>query len=256
MTSVLCVASDTSTENKAMNTGRCLAEPCFVLHLRPYRDTSALVEFFSLVHGRFTAVVKGLRGNNKSRHKYRAALQPFNLVLVSWQGRNELKTVVDVQFQHTYPLLGRSLFCGIYINELLERLLHRQDPLPEIFHLYEECLQNLQRCDSEELILRRFEFSLLEQLGYGLNFSRTADNSEVVAGKDYYYQLERGLLPVIDRRVDDEHYAGAQLIELAEEHYSAASLRVAKRLTRRSLRHLLGVEPLRSRELFISGVSK
>lgn len=214
------------------------------------------MELFSLVHGRFTAVVKGLRGNNKSRHKYRAALQPFNLLLVSWQGRNELKTVIDVQFQHTYPLQGRKLFCGIYINELLERLVHKQDPLPEIFHLYEECLQNLQRSPSEELVLRRFEFALLDQLGYGLNLSRTADSKQIDAGIDYYYRLEEGFLAVSNQPVKGEYYAGAQLIELAEAHYSAASLRVAKRLTRCCLRHLLGAEPLRSRELFKSGVAQ
>ena len=225
-------------------------EMCFVLHIRPYRDTSALVNLFSPNYGRFTCVAKGLRGGGKSRQTWRAALQAFNLVAASWQGRGELKSLLDVQSQHSYHLQGRALFCGLYINELLERLLHQHDPQTNIFLLYTQCLGQLHSGAQLEESLRRFEFGLLEELGYGLNFSHcTRTGLAVNPEHDYYFHADDGLI-LADESITVGRFSGKILLQLANGDFSGDALLAAKRLSRLALQVLLGSKPLRSRALF------
>ncbi|MBQ0796640.1 DNA repair protein RecO [Zhongshania sp.] len=230
--------------------------PCFVLHLRPYRDTSALVELFSLDHGRFTCVAKGLRGGSRSRQQWRAALQVLNLVSVSWQGRGELKSLLDAQHQRSYALKGRSLYCGFYMNELLERLLYRHDPHPDVFLSYTHCLSELERDAPLEPTLRRFEFSLLESLGYGVNLTFCAHSSEVVQSDAHYrFDAGEGFVHVAEG-APGLIFSGADLLQLAADEYNDSTLRAAKKLSRQLLQPLLGDKPLQSRALFAnSGVS-
>ncbi|WP_269619373.1 DNA repair protein RecO [Zhongshania sp. BJYM1] len=226
--------------------------PCFVLHLRPYRDSSALVDLFSLEHGRFTCVAKGLRGSGRSRQQWRAALQVFNLVSVCWQGKGELKSLLDAQHQQSYRLMGRALYCGFYINELLERLLYRHDPHSDIFLNYTHCLSQLEIDQPLEPILRRFEFNLLESLGYGVNFGFCAHNNEPVQ-KDCYYRFDssEGLF-LTSETASGLIFRGADLLQLMAEDYSGGALLAAKKITRLALNPLLGDKPLRSRSLFSS----
>jgi DNA repair protein RecO (recombination protein O) len=229
--------------------------PCFVLHLRPYRDTSALVELLSLEHGRFTCVAKGLRGAGRSRQQWRAALQAFNLVSVSWQGRGELKTLLDVQHQRSYALKGRALYCGFYINELLERLLFRHDPHSEVFLSYIHCLSCLELNAAFEPTLRRFEFSLLESLGYGVNFASCAHSDDVVQQDGYYrFNIGEGFVPV-SRGDSGLVFLGLDLLQLAADEFSGDALNAAKKLARHVLLPLIGNKPLQSRALFKSGAA-
>ena len=229
-------------------------EVCFVLHIRPYRDTSALVNLFSPRYGRFTCVAKGLRGSGKSRQPWRAALQAFNLVSASWQGRGELKSLLDVQSQHSYRLQGRALFCGLYINELLERLLHQHDPQADIFVLYTQCLSRLDSGAQLEESLRRFEFGLLEKLGYGLNFSHCNHSGIAISPRQYYYfHPDEGLI-LADDSIVAGRFSGEVLMQLAQDDFSGDALLAAKRLSRLALQGLLGNKPLRSRALFSTSV--
>lgn len=226
--------------------------PCFVLHLRPYRDTSALVDLFSLEHGRFTCVAKGLRGSGRSRQQWRAALQVFNLVSVSWQGKGELKSLLDAQHQQSYTLKGRALYCGFYINELLERLLYRHDPHSDIFLNYTHCLSQLEQDEALEPILRRFEFSVLESLGYGVNLGFCAHSNEPVQKERYYrFDSSEGLILTAEN-VSGLLFSGADLLQLSVDDYSGSALLAAKKITRLALSPLLGDKPLRSRSLFSS----
>ncbi len=225
-------------------------EACFVLHIRPYRDTSALVNFFSPNYGRFTCVAKGLRGSGKSRQSWRAALQAFNLVSVTWQGRSELKTLLDVQEQARYSLQGKALFCGLYINELLERLLHANDPHPDIFVLYTQCLNRLVSGAGLEESLRLFEFGLLEQLGYGLNFSHCNRSGQAIRPDKYYFFFADEGLVLADESVGARPFSGAILLQLGNGDFSGEALLAAKGLSRLALHNLLGDKPLRSRALF------
>jgi len=228
---------------------RVEGELCFVLHIRPYRDTSALVNLFSPNYGRFTCVAKGLRGAGRSRQPWRAALQAFNLVGVSWQGRGELKSLIDAQHQQSYNLQGKALFCGLYVNELLERLLHQHDPQSDVFVLYTQCLTQLAVGEELETTLRRFEFGLLDALGYGLNFSvchRTG--LAVMAEQTYCFQPAEGL--VLADQGCGLVFSGEVLLKLARGEFNHQTLPAAKRLSRLALQTLLGGKPLRSRALF------
>lgn len=230
--------------------------PCFVLHLRPYRDTSALVDLFSLEHGKFTCVAKGLRGSGRSRQQWRAALQVFNLVSLSWQGKNELKSLLDVQQQQSFTLKGRAIFCGFYINELLERLLYPLDPHSDVFLSYTHCISQLAAGADLEPTLRRFEFGLLQSLGYGINFSFCSQSDEAIdSNRFYYFDAGEGLVAASENTAGVV-FSGSDLLSLAADDFSReTTLQAAKKLSRLALNTLLGDKPLRSRALFASSTT-
>ncbi len=235
-------------------------QPCFILHVRPYRDTSAIVDFLSRDYGRLSAVAKGLRGGGKQRQAWRAGLQPFNLCLLGWQGRSDLKNLVDLQYLNAAVLRGEAQYCGFYVNELVERLLHQHDPHPEIFTAYSRCLDQLADVEANSLALavplRKFEFALLEALGYGVYLDHCSDSGEAPLAEHHYcYMPEYGLR--LAQPGDQHFYAGEDLLALARGDFqSRTALAAARRLTHIALSPLLGERPLRSRELFYKGVAK
>lgn len=228
---------------------RVEGEPGFVLHQRPYRETSVLLEVFSLDYGRFSAVVKGLRGGGRQRQPWRSSLQPFNLLSLSWSGAGELKSLTDVQLQQSLPLAGQSLFCGFYLNEVLQRLLHPFDPHPDIFHHYQFCLGQLAAGEDLDISLRRFEFSLLAGLGFG--FSAHSDTAGDAIDDDalYRYLPDQGFQRT--RSADQATlFSGRHIKALAQGDLSGDNGRAARRWSRQLIHHLLGGRQLRSRELF------
>jgi DNA repair protein RecO (recombination protein O) len=211
-------------------------------------------------YGRVGMVGRGVR-SPKSRRQ--GQLQPFRPLLVSWSGRGELVTLTSVEPNGAPArIAGRWLVSGFYLNELLLRLLMRYDPHPGLYAIYEATLQDLgqlgqisnvhQQELQHERILRLFEKSLLEELGYGLLLDHDVDTGEPIDVKqNYLYRFETG--PV--RRVDKHDFSGvpisgAGLVSLFRNDLSdKASLREAKRLMRAILAQYLGDKPLFSREL-------
>ena len=225
-------------------------ESAFVLHLRPYRNSSAIVDFLSHEHGRVSCVAKGFKTGN-ARQGWRAALQLFNRVGLSWSGNSELKTLRDVQLQAGYPLKQQAVFCGFYINELVERLLHSNDPHADVFQAYHLCLHSLVDAADPQPALRRFEFALLDSLGYGLQLDQDCRGEALDRQRWYRYESGLGLMPC-----PKQHPAalpGGALLGLAEGESGEANLAVAKQLSRQALAALLGDKPLRSRALFSAG---
>ena len=146
-------------------------QPAYVLHSRPYRDTSAIIELFTPEYGRLSAVPRGVRRQSRRRSSS-ARSQPFSPLLVSFSGRAELKTLVASESAgQPHVLAGNSLFSGLYMNELLVRLLHRHDPHPELFAFYAATLKDLSAGAALEPVLREFELKLLDDLGYSFDFS-------------------------------------------------------------------------------------
>lgn len=228
-------------------------QPAYVLHTRPYRDTSMLVDLFTPEHGRVALVAKGVR-TGKSRR--RALLNPFTALLVSFQGRGGLKLLTAVEAQGPGLILqGAALYCGFYINELLLRLLAEHDPHPYVYENYQSTLMALSREQQLEPWLRRFELSVLEELGYGINLDAEA-NEDTPLQADAWYQFENEL--GFTQVPSNVHSAGAQslflgrdLLAIAADDFSHRDTRqAAKRLTRAALQPLLGNRPLKSRELF------
>ncbi|MBU1193117.1 MAG: DNA repair protein RecO [Gammaproteobacteria bacterium] len=227
-------------------------QPAYLLHQRPYRDTSLLLEIFTPEQGRFGLVARGARAP-KSRN--RGLLQLFQPLLLSWTGRAELGTLTGVEPNGTAPrLLGATLYSGFYLNELIMRLLQRLDPHPELFMAYAEALQGLQY--ATERPLRLFEKRLLETLGYGLMLDHEADTGEPVIAEGFYrYELETGPVAVTQGSVQRPGQGlclqGSSLLSLAADQLEdAQSLSDCKRLMRAALGLYLGDRKLKTREVF------
>jgi DNA repair protein RecO (recombination protein O) len=226
-------------------------QPAFVLHSRPYRDTSLLVDIFTRDHGRLTAVARGQR---QSRQKSRRPLQAFTPLLLSWQGRSDLKTLTAAEFDGTAVFLsGNYLFSGLYANELLMRLLPLGDAQEEIFEAYRALLSQLARGEQLEALLRRFEFRLLDELGYGIDFSGEANTGEsLLEDKLYGWLTDLGFIELEKNGAQAAGgFWGRDLLAIARRDFSAPETRrTAKRLARTALAPHLGDKPLKSRELF------
>lgn len=229
-------------------TVRILLEPIFVLHHRPYRNSSLILEFLSSQYGRVAAVARSARG---PKSRYRGYLQLFSPLLASWSGRHELMNLNQVELRGMcYQLTGQLLMCGFYLNELLLRLLPRDDPAPEIFTDYEATLRGLEQSANAAVILRRFEKRLLDHLGYGLSFSQDVQATAIHAEGFYQWLPDRGFQLCAASSHSERHFLGRSLLALqAEQWDNSHDLQAAKRLMRLILNRYLGGKPLKSREL-------
>ncbi len=220
-------------------------QAAFVIHQRPFRNTSAIVEVFSEQHGRLGLLARGLRA---PRSRWRGVLQPYQGLLLSWRGRGELPTLSQAEISGPCCLFqGRRLFSALYLNELLLRLTHRHDPMPELFTCYRQALLALQEGD-EATVLRLFERDLLKHIGYELVLDQTADDGALLEPDErYQYRPGHGLV----RSQDPQAFAGEALLAFAAGRLdSAASRDCARRLMRQVLAPLLAGKPLHSRLLY------
>jgi DNA repair protein RecO (recombination protein O) len=218
----------------------------YVLHQYAYRDTSRIVEVFTADPGRLTLFARGANG---SKSGLRGVLRPFQRLLLSWVGKSEACQLATAEIDGALTLMAKErLMSGFYLNELLLKLTERCDPHPEIFAAYAACIGALCAEDSEEAALRRFEKRLLDNLGYGLELSRTADGEPVAQDKFYRFQIERGPQPCVADAPGAVH--GRSLADLdAEIFQDARSLRDAKRVLRTALDACLEGRTLKSREV-------
>ncbi|MCX7121315.1 MAG: DNA repair protein RecO [Gammaproteobacteria bacterium] len=222
--------------------------PVYVLHTRPYSNTSLIVDFFSQHFGRISAVARSARG---PKSRYKGQLQLFTPMLASWSGHHELKMLGNIELNGLpIQLNQKSLFSGFYVNELLTRLLHRDDPHPHLFDQYHATLCSLEKSSDIAPILRVFEKKLLEELGYGLSFVFEAKTQTRLSPDCYYrYEHHQGFFQCDSR--ENMAFFGSDLISIAEEKWDTDTvLLTAKRLMRLALTHLLGNKPLNSREFF------
>jgi len=230
---------------------RVILEPGFVLHATPYREASMLVSFFTQHQGKISGVVKGARG---LRPRYRGLVMPFSPLLISFSGKTDLMQITAIEpLAAAYILKGNNVFNGLYLNELLLKLLPKQDAYPLLFSHYQTALQQLQSegC-SPQIVLRTFEKNLLAELGYGLQLNQDAQGRLVSANQYYTYHLEKGLVSLDNIPVTTgTHFLGSHLLAIEQNQFSTQEiLMTAKRLMRLALRNLLGDRQLTTRELF------
>jgi DNA repair protein RecO (recombination protein O) len=221
----------------------------YVLHRRAYRDTSALVELFTADYGRVGVVARGVRGRRSGQA---AILQPFQPLRVSWQARGELGTLTGVEaVSGPRALVGQRLVAGFYTNELMMRLLGRQQPQALTFGRYATVLEELAIGAPIGPSLRLFERDLLNDLGYGLRLSADTAGTPVEPAQWYRYDLEDGPVPVAHAEaVVGLRLSGESLLALAQGRPQPAHDAELKRLMRAALRLYLGDKPLKSRELY------
>ena len=166
------------------------AQPAFVLHAYPYRETSLVVETFTRSFGRVPLVAKGAK---RPRSALRGLLRAFQPLLLTWGGKSELRTLHKAEWQGgQMALQGTALICGFYLNELLVRLLHRHDPHEQLFAYYQETLEALSSEKDYIPLLRRFEQRMLRELGYALTLDHdVASGKPTDPNEDYCYEIER-----------------------------------------------------------------
>lgn len=226
------------------------AQPAFVLHTHPYLETSLIVEAFTQNFGRIALVAKGAK---RPKSALRGLLRAFQPLQLSWGGKSELRTLHKAEWQGGQaPLQGTGLICGFYLNELLVRLLHRNDPHEQLFVYYREALSALSTDKDYIPVLRRFEQQLLQELGYALMLNHEAGSSQPVdPEKDYCYEIERGPVALDGGTCGASlQIHGKTLLDMEQGDYSDASTRQqSKALMRYILNHYLGDKPLHTRQL-------
>jgi len=229
---------------------RVALEPGYVLHVRPYSESSSLLEIFSRSHGRVGLVARGARG---ARSRFKGVLQPFRPLLLSWNQKTELGTLTGADQVASPPALaGEPLFCGLYANELLMRFLQRADPHPELFDGYRELLGGLSAGMATQGLLRLFERRLLAAAGFGLQLDCEHGSGRPLRPDGRYrYLPDLGPVPGGSAEDDGEQLvSGAALLALKSGSIPDCHLAELKALMRRVIAHYLGDRPIRSHQLF------
>ena len=225
------------------------AQPAFVLHTYPYRETSLVVETFTRNFGRVAMVARGAR---RPKSALRGLMMAFQPLLLSWAGKSELRTLHKAEWQGGIPQLrGLGLMCGFYLNELLMKFLAREDPHDTLFDFYRDAIAVLADAPEPACVLRRFEKRLLKELGYALILDREADSGRPIdPGKRYTYVIERGPVALESGAQAQLEISGRTLIELEADSFAdATSLAQSKLLMRFLVNHYLGNQELHTRQL-------
>lgn len=230
-------------------------QPAYVLHLRPYRETSLLLECLTRDHGRLGVVARGVRGE-RARNR-RAQLEPFQPMAMDLLLRGEMATLTAVEPVGTpIRLLGDAGLSGLYLNELVVRLTGRQDPSPALFDAYARTLGRLR--DNEPLgwTLRRFERDLLETIGYGLQLQWDSISGEaLLPDASYRYLVEQGAVPCASSH---EHAVpGRYLLSLEQDVMpDQRGLKMLRDMMRQVIRFHLGGGELRAWRVLSMAVSR
>jgi DNA repair protein RecO (recombination protein O) len=230
---------------------RVLLEPGFLLHHYPWRDSSRILELLTQSHGRVALFARAVR---RSGSGLPAALQPFGELLVSWSGRGEAVrlTAVERSAATHAALTGDRVLSGFYANELLLRLLPRNDSHPGIFAAYGTLLAGLaDTAAAPARALRLFEKRLLESLGYGLSLEDEGGSGRrIEPARSYRYRLDAGPEAIDGVAEGSLIFCGASLLSLAREELDdARSLADARRLLKAALDQCLDGRELRTREV-------
>ena len=232
-------------------------QPAYVLHRKPFREQQVLVELFTPDFGRVCVMASENKQQKNTSHSL-SHLQPFSPVMVSWKGEADVKSVTKFESVGQPPVLvGSTLICGMYLNELLYRLVPRWDSQPLLFAIYSATLEQMVSEQDLEPILRRFEMQLLLELGYGVNFECDMTSGRPILPKHWYqYKVQQGFVeakPPASRRMVGV-FPGDMILAIALEDFSTVEARrAAKWVMRRAISHLLGDKPLNSRKLFLKG---
>lgn len=230
---------------------RVSLEPAFLLHHRPWSDTSRILELMTRQHGRVTLFARGARRPGSA---LRGVLQLFLPLLVSWSGRADGGTLTGAEIAGTLRVLPPAqLMSGFYLNELLLQLLPREDRHERLFDAYAVALGELAEAPGHRP-LRSFEIVLLEELGYGLELARDAASGEPLEPDRYYhFQPGRGALAVRDAAGDPEAIRGRELLAVAcGELEGPDALSAAGRILRAAIGHCLEGRGLHSRAVMLA----
>ncbi len=225
----------------------------YLLHAQKFTDSKVIVRLFTRTCGRISAVYRIPKKNS-------LVPKAFTRLALEWVGSGDLRSLklveeIDISAQ----LVGRALYCGLYLNEIMLRLLPDSHAYEKLYDTYIETIVKLEQAASsrelQEIFLRRFEFFLLTELGLGISFLTDSENNKILDGPDvfYHFRSDTGWLREKSVNNDVERsniFSGADIVSIANQQWTKPSLKAAKRLSRIALGPLLGDAPIKSRELF------
>ncbi|RCS59550.1 DNA repair protein RecO [Parvibium lacunae] len=229
-------------------------ETVVVLHSYPYSETSLILDVLSRQHGRVALIAKGAK---RPRSALRGVLSSFQPLSLSWSGRGEVRTLTKAEWLGGFtPLWGDALLMGFYLNELLLKLLPRDDAHPELFDAYLATLGQLNNSQAATLALRRFERALLAELGYAIHYTEDIYGNAVQPHAAYRIDPEAGAIPLqsAESQGDALVVPGQVLLDLEHNHADTQDkLRTqqAKLVMRALINHLLAGQPLNTRQILI-----
>ncbi len=225
--------------------------PAFLIHRRAFKESSLLLDFFTQKYGRIRLVGRGSR-------KSKMPVQMFQQMNISFYGRGELKTLTDWEVDdEPRNLFGETLILGMYVNELIVRLLQEQDSHSQLFEIYRCFIRQLIGLEkqSQHWLLRIFEHNLLIELGYGFDFENDVNGDKIKEDSYYDYQPQVGFLLSSTGKISGK-LIGLLSAEEVTELPNTVQLRISRNLNRVRLQSLLGDKPLQSRSLFFHKVKK
>ncbi|MGH1371807.1 MAG: DNA repair protein RecO [Cellvibrionaceae bacterium] len=222
-------------------------QQAYVLHARPFKDTSLILDCLTEDYGRMAILAKGARS---AKSRQRQLCQPFTPISISWQGKGDLKTLIGIEARSLpFSLQGNYLYSGLYLNELLTRLLPERDAHPETYQRYHLALEQLATERILEPILREFELGLLFDMGYAVNFESDEQGAPLSDTGYYLWRDQQGWVFTAENAGNG--FSGASLLAIGGNDWSSSvTCQQAKALTRMLLKPLLGNRPLNSRKLF------
>ncbi len=229
---------------------RVVSQPAFVLHSYPYKETSLIVDVFSRDHGRVPLIAKGAK---RPHSQLRGVLQTFQPLQLGWAGKSEVRTLTTAEWVGgLLPLERSALLCGFYLNELMVKLLARDDPHPALFDHYVSALNQLGHDEPAAIVLRQFELALLRETGVAASLTTVVTTGETVKPDRFYViDPEQGpreafasdTVPVVN---------GKTLIDMQAVDYSDVTTQQQSKVLMRYLLsyHLNGI-PLNTRQILI-----
>jgi len=237
---------------------------CYLLHSRPFKETSLIVNLFSCEQGRLSVVAKGIK--RKASQGLRAVLQPFSLLEIEYSGRGNLKTLCQVECLESWQASSnRVLACGYYLNELIMRSTEEWQESEELFNYYRSSLAQLQLLSDQQSIalapvLRNFEVALLTQLGLAPDWTSDISNQAIVAENLYHFVIDQGfeklvtdtdLHRVSEPKVRYASWSGDAILSLSKGDYKTEVLQACQRLTQQLLLPVIGDKPIVSRKMWL-----
>ena len=233
----------------------------YILHARPFKETSLILSLFSQQQGRFSLLAKGVK--RKNAQAQRAILQPFNLLNIEYVGRGDLKILSEVELVKQQAvsepgcLSNRALACGYYLNELLIRSLQEWQEFESLFKVYDKSIKALQSRYEYSAILRDFEVSLLDELGIAPQWHVDVNGEAIGRDNHYHFNPEQGFeLIKQESKLTYLHqlesgFSGDAILSLGSGHYKPETNKTCRRITQLMLREIIGDRPLVSGKLWL-----
>lgn len=228
-----------------------LLEPAFLLHHRPWSDTSRILDLMTRSYGRVTLFAHGAR---RPKSPLRAILRPFLPLVVSWSGSGDGGTLTSAESgERPFALPPERLMSGFYLNELLLRLLPKEDRHEALYEAYEAALRQVAE-GAEQAALRSFESVLLEELGYGVDLARDAGSGRPLESEQYYhFEPGRGVIAVLNAETGADSFAGRDVLGVAHGEFGQAPvLKAARRIYGAAIAHCLEGRGLASRDVMLA----